>query len=76
MLRSPISMEKMRMKRKGGYNPNNAVQQKIAKINDLLKELEEMSEEWKLRIKEANDAKEAYETLYAILQKQVVQEEG
>lgn len=76
MLRSPISMEKTRMKRKGGYNPNNAVQQKIAKINDLLKELEEMSEEWKLRIKEANDAKEAYETLYAILQKQVVQEEG
>lgn len=59
------------MNRNRSYNPQNDLESKIKKADRLIEELEELKTEWELRIKEANAAKETYETMTSLLRKQL-----
>ena len=48
----------------------------IDRLNLTIAECEELREEWKQRIKEADDLKDTYETLINLLRKQLKIEDG
>lgn len=48
----------------------------LDRLNLTIAECEELREEWKQRIKEADDLKDTYETLINLLRKQLKIEDG